>query len=568
MAKFNVTDSRPAGQSYVTTKLDAPVGLNQLGGAAYARETRSELYLLAIALLDVDHDTWHEKGDQRLQRFRSLVHHLAVRDAEWLSGLLAYLRKDMNMRSASLVGAAEFVYARRHAGLHGLSRQVVSAVLRRADEPGELLAYWTSRYGRRIPKPLKRGIADRLPALYDQRSLLKYNSDARAWRFADVIEMTHPKPRLTPGDRRRIDRESEYRAEALSYESLLLARQSALWRYALDLRHGRPAQPPALLDVLNKHRALMAVPVDERRDWIVQAAAPGQIFADAGMTWEAVSGWVQGGWDAELWKAVLPSMPYMSRLRNLRNLDRAKVPDELAEQVAKELADPEKIRQAHQFPFRFLAAYRAVQDSLRWAWPLEKALNVSLERVPGLTGRTLVLVDRSPSMWYQQMSGRSQISWADGAALFGAALALRAEQADLVEFGEQSRRVELRSGESVLRLVERFGRYSGTNIPAAIRAHFRRGYHDRVVVVTDEQTRPGMLPFFDYDHGYGRKHVQIDDLVPDTVPLYLWNLGGYEDGAMQTGVTNRHTLGGLTDAAFKAIPMIERGMQADWPWMK
>lgn len=37
---------------------------------------------------------------------------------------------------------------------------MIASVLRRPDEPGELLAYWTATYGRAVPKPVKRGIAD------------------------------------------------------------------------------------------------------------------------------------------------------------------------------------------------------------------------------------------------------------------------------------------------------------------------------------------------------------------------------------------------------------------------
>ncbi|MEU6153777.1 hypothetical protein ABZ816_27625 [Actinosynnema sp. NPDC047251] len=68
------------------------------------------------------------------------------------------------MRTGSVVGAAEFVRARLDAARDGLpvddsvtSRSVVDSVLQHADEPGELLAYWTTRYGRAIPKPVKRG---------------------------------------------------------------------------------------------------------------------------------------------------------------------------------------------------------------------------------------------------------------------------------------------------------------------------------------------------------------------------------------------------------------------------
>jgi hypothetical protein len=63
--------------------------------------------------------------------------------------------------------------ARLAAGLEGGNRRLVGSVLRRADEPGEMLAYWTSRYGRAVPKPVKRGIADTVARLYDERHWLR-----------------------------------------------------------------------------------------------------------------------------------------------------------------------------------------------------------------------------------------------------------------------------------------------------------------------------------------------------------------------------------------------------------
>ena len=81
------------------------------------------------------------------------------------------------MRTAALVGAAEYGQGppgrRPAAATH---RQVVDSVLLRADEPGELLAYWTSAYGRNIPKPVKRGVADAVRRLYNEQSLLKYDT--------------------------------------------------------------------------------------------------------------------------------------------------------------------------------------------------------------------------------------------------------------------------------------------------------------------------------------------------------------------------------------------------------
>jgi hypothetical protein len=199
---------------------------------------------------------------------------------------------------------------------------------------------------------------------------------------------------------------------------------------------------------------------------------------------------------------------------------------------------------------RFFAAYRAA-PSLRWAWALQRALDASLANVPALPGRTLVLVDRSGSM-FGRLSARSDLTFADAAAVFGSALALRAADADLVQFGTLSSVVPVTAGESVLKVVDRLRDLGGTNTAAAIRAHYRG--HDRVVIVTDEQAWAG--------HG-GEEPTRA---VPARVPVYTWNLVGYRHGHGPSGTGTRHTFAGLSDAAFAMIPLIEAGRQASWPF--
>jgi hypothetical protein len=76
--------------------------------------------------------------------------------------------------------------------------------------------------------------------------------------------------------------------------------------------------------------------------------------------------------------------------------------------------------------------------------------------------------------------------------------------------------------------------------------------HDRVVNVTDEQS--------------AHDTWEITTSIPDTTPLYTWNLAGYRSGHTPSGGRHRHTFGGLTDAAFAMIPLIEAGGDAAWPW--
>ncbi|MFJ2772903.1 TROVE domain-containing protein [Streptomyces sp. NPDC087300] len=496
------------------------------GGTGHLRDARSELFLLAVANF-VSQQTFYETGGRRDDRFATLVRRLAVEDPAWTAGLLGWLRGDGNMRTASLVGAAEYVKARldAHATDGPANRQVVASVLRRPDEPGEFLGYWTSAYGRNIPKPVKRGIADAVRRLYGEKSLLKYDTASKGYRFGDILNLVHAAP----------DPDKPW--------------QGALFQYALDRRHHpETAVPPEGARVLAAHRELMALPVAERRA-VVTGPDGAERLAAAGLTWEALAGWLQGPMDRAAWEAVIPSMGAMALVRNLRNFDEAGVSDEVAATVADRLADPEAVAKSRQFPFRYLAAYQHA-PSLRWSYPLERALGHSLANVPSLPGRTLILVDRSGSMW-SPLSDRSRLNRADAAAVFGTALALRAADADLVQFGTTSARVKYRAGESVLKVLDRFGDLGGTDTTGAVRRFYKK--HDRVLIVTDEQAAYNF-------------HGDPTEQVPDDVPVYTWNLAGYRTGHGASGTGNRHVFGGLSDAAFRTVGLLEAGRDADWPW--
>ncbi|MET7571533.1 TROVE domain-containing protein [Streptomyces sp. NPDC005492] len=525
MARFNTKAAKPQPTSRVTST--GRVLRTYQGGKGRERDARSELFLLAVANF-VSQQTFYETGADRDDRFATLVRELAVTDPAWTAGLLGWLRGEGNLRTASIVGAAEYVKARLDAGATDgpSNRQVVDSVLRRPDEPGELLAYWTALYGRNIPKPVKRGVADAVRRLYGGRSLLKYDTESKGYRFGDILNLVHAAP----------DPDKAWQGE--------------LFQYALDRRHHPDtAVPPASNTVLTAHRELMALPVERRRA-VVTAPDGAERLAAAGMTWEALAGWLQGPMDKAAWEAVIPSMGSMALVRNLRNFDEAGVSDEVAARVAAKISDPAEVARSRQFPFRYLAAYRHA-PSLRWSYPLERALGHSLANVPALPGRTLVLVDRSGSMFYARLSDRSELNRADAAAIFGAALALRAADADLVEFGTTSRRLDFGARDSVLKTLGRFGDLGGTDTTSAVRAHYRG--QDRVLIITDEQA------------AYSR-HGDPTEQVPAHVPVYTWNLAGYRVGHGPSGKANRHTFGGLSDAAFRMVPLLEAARDADWPW--
>ncbi|MGC0313725.1 TROVE domain-containing protein [Kitasatospora acidiphila] len=484
---------------------------------------------------------FYESAGRRDDRYTAIIRQLAVEDGQWTAELLNWLRGSGNLRTAAIVGAAEFVKARLDADVNEptapSNRAVIASVLQRADEPGELLAYWTATHGRAVPKPVKRGIADAVQRLYNGKALLKYDTDSKGYRFGDVLNLVHATP----------DADKPWQGE--------------LFRYALDRRHHPDtAVVPPSNRTLTANQLLRELPVEERRELLSRPDVAERLNA-GGFTWEMLAGWLQGPMDRQAWEAIIPSMGYMSLLRNLRNFDQAGVSDEAAERIAAKLADPDQVARSRQLPMRFYSAFNAA-PSLRWSWALEKALTASLANIPRLDGRTLILVDTSGSMESGFSKDGTLMRW-DAAALFGLALGHRCEQADVVSFSAAGtwygrsydlvKPFPLTAGGSVLAEVRRWkdgGWFigGGTETAAALQATFRG--HDRVVIVTDEQAAAG----------------NVGQAVPASVPMYTWNLAGYRTGHAPSGVHNRHTFGGLTDAAFRMVPLLESGVSGAWPW--
>lgn len=522
MSKFNTA---------VKTGVQSPVKTtgrkitNASGHVGYERDTKSELFLLAVSNF-VGTDTFYESAKNRDDRFSALCRKTAVADYKWFGKFVGWLRNDAFMRSAAIVAAAEGAKALLDSGVSGTPvRALVAVSMNRADEPGEFLAYWTAKFGKSLPQSVKKGVADGAKRLYNEYSLLKYDTDSKGFRFADVIQLSHAKAKD--------------------------ARQNDLFGFALNRRYGNTEDVPGSLNTIRTNKMLMATPVAKRRSFLAMPES----LKGAGMTWESLSGWLQGPMDKQAWEAIIPSMGYMALLRNLRNFVQAGVSQKTMDFVLGKLADPAEVAKSKQFPFRFLAAYQANKNNLKIASALEDALNASLANVPELKGKTLILVDRSGSMfgngWGNNgLSGREELDNADKAAIFGTALALRAENATLVQYGSSWSEIKVRKGDSILTTLNQYRSLGGTSTTAAIRAYFKD--HDRVIVITDEQ-------YNGYSYSGGPSTA-----VPANVPMYTWNLAGYKTAQTVSGESKRHTFGGLTDKGFQMIPLIEAGQFQDW----
>lgn len=554
MVKFNTYDSRgqfrPAIQSAVTTET-TPSGTTAMGGHGYAYDPVSELFLLSVNYL-TPHDPdgkFHETGMAQDSRFVELVRAVALTDPQWGLWFLEYLRLDTFMRTAAIIGGCEFAKARLDADKPGYARDVIDVVCQRADEPGEVVAYWFANFGKAIPTAVKRGLAQACWRLYTERAILKWDSPDKPIRAADVIGLVRPTGLLRNSDEFPV--RGTPRADL--YEWLRRDRFTAghVW-------------VPNTLPMIKARRELMALPVEKRN-----AAVQTWRLRSAGMTHEALAGWLERPMTAWDWEQIIPSMGVMALVRNLNNFTRANINDAAATKVAEVLSDRDAIRKSRMLPMQLLTSYR-VQETDRFRYPLDQAINHALDNIPQLGGYTLVMVDTSSSMENplsrDHQSDRHQVKRWDAAALFGIALGRRCETADVVSFssnqvyrhdppGPRTKLFALRAGESLLHAVTRWGTDGyflggGTATAAGLRAHVAP-HHTRVVVITDEQA--GIDP------------VGVDRSVPAHVPMYTINVAGYPRGHAPAGSRNRHTFGGLTDNVFTLLRLIEAGQRADWP---
>jgi len=528
MSKFSGTKRRPRRANPTAPIRTTRQGtFTHEGGGAFVSDAESELFLLAATNM-VGEDTFYERAHERDTRYVDLVHAVTSSNPAFIAGadvearkvgLAQYLRETMLMRSAAVVMAAEYVAAGGERG-----RTVVARALQRADEPAELLGYWLNAYGRSVPMPVKRGIADAVRRLYTERAALRYDGLSRQIRMADVIEITHPSPRDE--------------------------RQSALFKYLLDRRHHDDAvAEPAVLPVLSAAAALDAVPIDERRA-VLRARGPAAL-AESGFSWERLSGWLPGGMDAEAWETAIPSMGVMALVRNLRNFDQAGISEAAIEAVIAKITDADEVAKARLFPYQVWAAYKnAPSDD--WKRALGRTLEHTVANIPALDG-TLVVIDTSGSM-QATMSGRSTMQRVEVAAVMAMATAKRASHVDVVIYGQTNALVRKLTGASVLAGVDKVVRSVGsvghaTYGHTAIARWYDPKRHRRAVVFTDDQQ---------HDSG----HVRLDH-----VPLvYTFDLAGYRPSALPAGERGRYTLGGFTDATFTAMKVLEDGQNAAWPF--
>lgn len=236
------------------------------------------------------------------------------------------------------------------------------------------------------------------------------------------------------------------------------------------------AGPVRLRDVLFISHAK---PRDKKQAAMWKALIDGSL--ESPDTWEV--GLSKGEDKKETFTRLLSEkkLGYMALLRNLRNMQEVGVDERLVKDALIEGAAYSKA-----LPFRYLAAAKAAP---RYEPTLDMAMVTSMEKMDRLQGRTAVLVDVSGSMYYSNVSQNSDLTRADAAAALASLVTGTSDDCRVFTFSRNTVEVPARRGMALIDAVHNSQGHGATNLGDAVRHVNNIGGFDRIIVITDEQSR-------------------------------------------------------------------------------
>lgn len=283
---------------------------------------------------------------------------------------------------------------------------------------------------------------------------------------------------------------------------------------------------------------------------------------EAPYTWEVEL--TRHGNNAQTWDKLLSenAVGYMALMRNLRNILANK--SNHIQAICDKLTDPEQVRNSKQFPFRYLAALRALQGSdvpkgdqfQQVIEALGKAFELSAENLPKMPGTTVFVMDHSGSM-SGSLSDRGSISYMDTADTLAIMGATMCDAAIPVAFGSIAAIVEVPAEMGTLQAVDAMKGVDvghSTNLPAAFELLRENAIKaDRVIVLSDMQSYRT-----DSRGAYSQESSQLwRASFAQEAWIHSIDLAGY--GTAQIRDDNVSLISGWSDKVLSLIPLIEQG---------
>lgn len=451
---------------------------NLAGGDAFSESP--ELELVSVLLTSFMQDQFYRSADEGISKVKELV---KINDKKFCAKAAIYARTEFGMRSISHVVAGELA---RYVKGKDWAKRFFEKVIYRPDDMMEILSYYLGQYKKPIPNSLKKGLALAFNK-FDEYSLAKYRGEGKQLSLIDVVNLVHPKP---------VEKNREALKKLVNDELVL----KDTWESELT-KAGQDAKDEDEKSVLKKDAWVKLI--EEKK------------------------------------------IVYFAILRNLRNiLEQA---PEIVPDAIKMLTNEKLIKKSLVLPFRFTTALEQIKqtnfdESMNVIVALNMAVDISLDNVPRLEGKTLVVLDVSGSM-----TGRP----AEIGSLF-AAILVKANHADFMKFSDYAQYVTLNPLDSTITLADSIKFASGGTNFHSIFQRANKSY-DRIIILSDMQ---GWIchdaPIAEFNNYKSR--TDCDPFI------YSFDLQGY--GSLQFPERNVFCLAGFSEKIFSVMKYLEQDKKA------
>lgn len=470
-----------------------PDATNLAGGKAYKQSPK--LAIASLLLTSFASGSHYETESDAVERLKSLYGELSAEDKIFLAKAAIYARNEFGMRSITHI-AANIILDDIKENKYSWASSFFSRVIFRPDDMSEIIACYWKDGKRSLPNSLLKGFR-RAFNKFDNYQIAKYKMSDKDVSLIDIVRLVHPKP---------IERNAKALKE-LVYGTL---KQTETWNAQLSAA-GRNAKS------------------DEEKQ------------ENKAKVWE---NFVAKGEKIEM----------MALLRNLKNIALQATSEVLGKALSllktKKLVTKSKI-----LPFRFLTAYNefvgnqpAVPQSSKITEAIAIAMEHSVSNVPKFEGKTLVALDASGSMFWDDTF--TETRFAQGAVFAGSLF--KSNDADLCLFSNNAMYAQnFNSLDSIITIMLQLYNQSqraGTNFESIFELIKRSKIkYDRIIIISDEQSWCGNTK---------RGLTSYKSALDVNPKIYNIDVSGY--GTLQFPEANCFCFAGISEKVFDLMSITEQ----------
>ena len=238
------------------------------------------------------------------------------------------------------------------------------------------------------------------------------------------------------------------------------------------------------------------------------------------------------------WEQIIKSgcMGHMAMLRNLRNVFQNVTDTIICDEYLKQLK--EGVIKGKQFPYRYYSAMKEIEKAgIRFREPqildtLEECMDISMENMPRLSGRTMALSDNSGSAWGSITSEYGSVKIAEIDNLSAVIAAAASEEGYVGKFGDKLITYPIMKRRGILSQAQRISEGRDRNVGGSTEggiweffwnAILKKEWWDNIFIYSDQQaghgglygtsTQMNLYKANGFGCSYSQSYINVFDLI-------------------------------------------------------